>query len=469
MTHVCFCGIPTWDGRAGWCSLDHQHQLPTWQTREDARRRVRLTCWCGAKAWNSITRNADGVRPGYCCEDHKATFPQWGPPPGQQWYRTYLSADGSQMVEDRRPCSLRCGRAARNGQDVCCARCGTQGHEAACDAEWQQVRAVGGYGRLSAAGASARKADPGQPDRGTQPPRQNEAAKTEAADPPPPRQDGPAKTEAADPPPPPAQEPRLCNKCGQRGPYAHGKPCGVCLFGAEIQPEAVEACAADGTSRVYCSHHLTRRSQQAEQEWLRRVSAHKKASRPPFNTRYLAPPAAEPNVETYNVPSFGLKLPRLVQSIFEKTAVRSTLAHLGVPVPVESLNELVQGKLSKVEELCDFLRWQVQTDPGINLEAVQRMYTFATRVRLLTPEEAKTPEDWTALVDGLVHRDYCGRWGETRLLHVKNVMLIFGFSADTQRRYAATALQNDPSQTWGQYLCDQAYDCLSRHHATCRF
>ncbi|MHC5034694.1 MAG: hypothetical protein ACYTFZ_06630, partial [Planctomycetota bacterium] len=387
--------------------MAHQRDNPTWQLQEDAKREVRLTCWCGLKAWNSETARADGVRPGYCSVDHQAAWPQWGPPPGQQWYRTFLCADGASMVANRQPCSRKCGRAARQGHRVCCASCGS-GHEPACNAEWAQVRAVGGYGRLTAA-----------------------CNHTEAAAPP-----------AA-----------ACSKCGQRKPYALDGWCGVCLFGAELAQEAVEPCAAGGAVRVYCSHHLTLRSQQVEQEWLP-ASSQKKASRPPFNTRYLTPPA-EPDVETYDMPSFGVALPRQILAIFERPEMRSTLAKLRVPEPVQTLNAVVQSKLSKVEELCEFLRWQAASDPGVDLQAVGRMHAFATRVRQLTPEEVKTPEDWTKLVDGLVHRDYSGRWAETRLLHTQNVMLIFGFSVETQRKYAATALVNDASQTWAQYLRDQ--------------
>lgn len=83
---------------------------------------------------------------------HSQEFPQWGPPPGQEWYRTYLAAAGDGMVADRRPCPNLCGRAASSDPSLgrCCADCtrGGAAHCGTCTAEWMEVRRLGGYCRL---------------------------------------------------------------------------------------------------------------------------------------------------------------------------------------------------------------------------------------------------------------------------------------------------------------------------------
>lgn len=109
---------------------------------------TKFRCWCWRLSWNYASSRADGAQPGYCCVDHQQKFPQWGPMPGgQDWYRTYLQADGVAMFENRKPCANHCGRAHTKDSTLCCGHCtkGSSAHSDECAKEWTDVRALGGY------------------------------------------------------------------------------------------------------------------------------------------------------------------------------------------------------------------------------------------------------------------------------------------------------------------------------------
>jgi len=194
--YFCHCGRVTWNGQPGYCCIDHQNERPDWgapgggghipgnnnnhclpatvaspfhgqvyfeggshqhtlhmpSPRGDGvgyepvpYLQTRFSCWCRNPTWDE--------KPGYCSIDHSNEFPQWGPA-GQEWYRTYLNSDGTAMVENRKPCLNKCGRAANTleGYDTCCMNCRLGQHcqhTERCQNEWLEVRRVGGYCRLA--------------------------------------------------------------------------------------------------------------------------------------------------------------------------------------------------------------------------------------------------------------------------------------------------------------------------------
>ena len=108
----------------------------------------------------------------------------------------------------------------------------------------------------------------------------------------------------------------------------------------------------DRPARLFLCNQQTRHMHEARARWLDgRAVDSARASMPPFNAPAAEGVDAPAGLVSYNVPTFGLRIPAAIMPLFDSEEIRSLAAQLGVPLPRYGLNKLVQARMFKVREL----------------------------------------------------------------------------------------------------------------------
>lgn len=155
------------------------------------------------------------------------------------------------------------------------------------------------------------------------------------------------------------------------------------------------------TIRFFTSHQHTNTANARIASWLESFEAcvaSAKASVPPFNTRLNVD--LRPGTVCFNLPTYGVRLPRAVMSIFDIQPLIELSQELGIPIPRYSLDTFVQKKMAKVMDLVDAASNRVDCASGQNQLAVQRLRAFVEEFReLKSGVTIKSPEDFCRFVE----------------------------------------------------------------------
>ena len=100
---------------------------------------------------------------------------------------------------------------------------------------------------------------------------------------------------------------------------------------------------------------------------------------PPFNDRGLT---LLPMTKKYNVPNFGVMIPKAVMPLFDSDEIKALATELNIRIPKYQLDSFVQKKMFKVKVLVQAARnlggWDEQAD---------RLERFATAFENLGDDE----------------------------------------------------------------------------------
>ena len=200
------------------------------------------------------------------------------------------------------------------------------------------------------------------------------------------------------------------------------------------------ASAQDHRAQLFLCNQQTRHMHEARTRWLDgRAVDSARASMPPFNAPTEEGVGAPAGLVSYNVPTFGLRIPAAIMPLFDSEEIRSLSAQLGVPLPKYGLNKLVQARMFKVREIIKAARARDDCS-GANRAAADALEAFCDGFEKLSDAEVGSPEAWRTWVA----RHVSPGWEER--LHFDHLLGNFGFD-----RPMADALR---STAWSETLAD---------------
>ena len=184
--------------------------------------------------------------------------------------------------------------------------------------------------------------------------------------------------------------------------------------------------------KLFQSHQQTSGAFEEWRPWLRgREPESLKVSFPPFNDRGLK---LLPMTKKYNVPNFGVMIPKAVTPLFEGDEIKALATELNIHIPQYMLDSFVQKKMFKVKVLV-----QAARDLGGCDEQADRLERFATAFENLAVDEIRGPDEWKRFVEGHVAAGWESR------LHFDHVLQNFGFDDDAAKRLRGTKhTETDP-------------------------
>jgi hypothetical protein len=165
--------------------------------------------------------------------------------------------------------------------------------------------------------------------------------------------------------------------------------------------------------------------------WLRgRELKSLKVSLPPFNVPKTNVPEKITELlmnKSYNVPTFGVMIPKAIMPLFESEAIKAMAEELSIRIPQYTLDSFVQKKMFKVKILV-----QAARDLGGWDEQADRLERFATAFENLAVTEINGPDEWKRFVEQHVAAGWESR------LHFDHVLQNFGFDDDVAKKLRGT-------------------------------
>ena len=186
--------------------------------------------------------------------------------------------------------------------------------------------------------------------------------------------------------------------------------------------------------KLFQSHQQTRNAFEEWSRWLGgRQPESLKVSFPPFNDRGESARML-PMTKKYNVPNFGVMIPKAVMPLFESDEIKALATELNIRIPKYMLDSFVQKKMWKVKVLVKAAR-----DLGGWDEQADRLERFATAFENLAVDEIRGPDEWKRFVEGHVAEGWESR------LHFDHVLQNFGFDDDAAKQLrGAKHTETDP-------------------------
>lgn len=196
---------------------------------------------------------------------------------------------------------------------------------------------------------------------------------------------------------------------------------------------------ARGTcDRLFLSNQHTAEFSAARIAWLGGCEAREvKASVPPFNIRLELPLPV--GCVGLNIATFGVKLPRVIMTLFDSDEMKKLSKDLSIPVPPYALDSFVQKKMPKVYELIAEAR---KPETGLdekNLAAVTKLENFCKEFETLNKEGSTKiggPVQW----EEFVGRHVAPGWQDK--LHFETVLPEnFGFDKSVSEKLRLTTIK----------------------------
>jgi hypothetical protein len=197
------------------------------------------------------------------------------------------------------------------------------------------------------------------------------------------------------------------------------------------------------TMRLFTSHQHTIKANDEIRKWMKEFGSEfgsteplsVKASVPPFNVRLKA--QLLDGLVEFNIPSYGVRLPRAIMKLFDSEGFKSLAAELQIPVPYYAMDTFVQKKMKKVLDMVDVASKRPDCSSGKNQEAVEKLRAFATEFKdLKGGVDIKSPEDFMAWVE-----KHCPPGWEDRLHFDHLLPANFGFEEQTANELRQTAFE----------------------------
>jgi hypothetical protein len=177
---------------------------------------------------------------------------------------------------------------------------------------------------------------------------------------------------------------------------------------------------------LFQSHQQTKVAYDVWHRWLRgREPESLKVSLPPFNVPKTI--TLLPMTKSYNVPTFGVMIPKAIMPLFESEAIKAMAEELSIRIPQYTLDSFVQKKMFKVKILV-----QAARDLGGWDEQADRLERFATAFENLAVTEINGPDEWKRFVEQHVAAGWESR------LHFDHVLQNFGFDDDVAKKLRGT-------------------------------
>ena len=180
---------------------------------------------------------------------------------------------------------------------------------------------------------------------------------------------------------------------------------------------------------VFACNQQTLYAQQQTSLWLALKEANWKISMPPFNRPQAGMHLKLPGKE-YELPVYGLRIPKAIMALFEMDGVKQLADQIRVSLPTYTISKAVQAKMHKVHTLVAEARKRDDCKTGRNAEAVLRLERFATEFAALSASSITSPEAWDQWVSGHTAPGWMDK------LEFSALLPNFGFDQP-----AATALQ----------------------------
>ena len=161
-----------------------------------------------------------------------------------------------------------------------------------------------------------------------------------------------------------------------------------------------------------------------------------KISMPPFN-RPQAGMQLDENSHLYNVPVFGLRIPKALMALFDMQGVKDLAGELGVKLPTYTISKAVQDKMYKVRLLVSKARERSDCQAGQNADAVGRLEGFLDGFVQLRASDIAGPEAWVEWVcTYTVARDWTAR------LEFSALLSNFGFDERAAKALQITEIED---------------------------
>ena len=177
---------------------------------------------------------------------------------------------------------------------------------------------------------------------------------------------------------------------------------------------------------LFQCHQQTKVAYDVWHRWLRgREPESLKVSLPPFNVPKTITLLLMN--KSYNVPTFGVMIPKAIMPLFESEAIKAMAEELSIRIPQYTLDSFVQKKMFKVKILV-----QAARDLGGWDEQADRLERFATAFENLAVTEINGPDEWKRFVEQHVAAGWESR------LHFDHVLQNFGFDDDVAKKLRGT-------------------------------
>jgi len=186
---------------------------------------------------------------------------------------------------------------------------------------------------------------------------------------------------------------------------------------------------------LFQSHQQTGGAYNEWHRWLRgREPESLKVSLPPFNVPKTI--TLLPMTKSYNVPTFGVMIPKAIMPLFESEEIKAMAKELNIRIPKYMLDVFVQTKMFKVKILA-----QAARDLGGWEEQADRLERFATAFENLAVAEVPGPDEWKRFVEQHVAEGWESR------LHFDHVLQNFGFDDDAAKQLRGTKYAETDGKT----------------------
>ena len=191
---------------------------------------------------------------------------------------------------------------------------------------------------------------------------------------------------------------------------------------------------------LFQSHQQTSIAYDEWHRWLRgREPESLKVSLPPFNVPQTITMSYNLNksmTKSYNVPTFGVLIPKAIMPLFESEEIKAMAKELNITIPKYMLDVFVQKKMFKVKILV-----QAARDLGGWEEQADKLERFATAFENLAVAEVPGPDEWKSFVEQHVAEGWESR------LHFDHVLQNFGFDDDAAKKLRGTKYAETDGKT----------------------
>jgi len=191
---------------------------------------------------------------------------------------------------------------------------------------------------------------------------------------------------------------------------------------------------------LFQSHQQTSIAYDEWHRWLRgREPESLKVSLPPFNVPQTITMSYNLNksmTKSYNVPTFGVMIPKAIMPLFESEEIKAMAKELNITIPKYMLDVFVQKKMFKVKILV-----QAARDLGGWEEQADKLERFATAFENLAVAEVPGPDEWKSFVEQHVAEGWESR------LHFDHVLQNFGFDDDAAKKLRGTKYAETDGKT----------------------
>jgi len=135
---------------------------------------------------------------------------------------------------------------------------------------------------------------------------------------------------------------------------------------------------SEDDARVFTCMQITTKSVEMIAAWAH-GNCVVKASVPEFNRHsHVDPPQG---AVLYNLPCFGVRIPRAIMRVFDVAGVRALSDELGIPIPRCELDTFVQKKMKNVLAMVEFAKRREDCASGANQLALEKLKKFAEAFR----------------------------------------------------------------------------------------